>query len=275
MRCAIPEAAFRRAAGLLLVVLLVAAGASVGRGAATGDVTFPTAAPGEPLTVSGRLSRPDGPGPLPAIVLLHTCSGLAPYNLAYAEWLSRNGYAALVVNSFAPRHQTNVCGSGRNPSVREMAGDALGALAYLRAQPWTDASHVGVMGWSYGAMAALILSRQSFVDAAKPAGGGFRAAVALYPDCRLLASDTSIPLLLLLGGADNWTPPAACEALAPGLQNVEWHTYPGAHHAFDNEGFGNLTVTALGRYTMRYDPAAASQAHTHILDFLAKRLRAP
>lgn len=274
--------AIRYAAGLFAAALFASAPgpagpAAFGQGASSGEVHFPTVAQGNPLTLSGHLYRPDGPGPFPAMVLLHACGGLAPFNLAYGEWLSRSGYVALVVNSFSARHETNICGSENNPTPRDVAGDAIGALAYLRGQAFVDGSHVGVLGWSYGGMATLLLSSQAFIEAAQPQGDRFQAAVALYPDCRFLAADTTRPLLLLLAGADTWNPPGGCETVADALQRldrpVEWHVYPGAFHAFDEADFGNRTYIALGRYLMRYDPAVAADARARILSFLTKYLR--
>ena len=61
---------------------------------------------------------------------------------------------------------------------------------------------------------------------------------ALCSDQREAASWTSnIPLLVLFGTANVWTPLAPCQnfiagALARGSR-IELHTYPGAYHAFD------------------------------------------
>jgi dienelactone hydrolase len=63
-------------------------------------------------------------------------------------------------------------------------------------------------------------------------------AVAFYPGCadplRQRWQPTA-PLLMLLGGADDWTPAAPCEALARQAegQAVPVETYAGAYHGFD------------------------------------------
>src|SRR5262249_54696937 len=48
---------------------------------------------------------------------------------------------------------------------------------------------------------------------------------------------TTVPLLMLVGGKDDWTPPAPCEDLAQGAirakQPVEITVYPDALHSFD------------------------------------------
>jgi dienelactone hydrolase len=51
-------------------------------GCAAHATSFP-AAP-TPKTAFHSLYRPDGPGPFPAVVLLHTCAGLRPHVLGWA-----------------------------------------------------------------------------------------------------------------------------------------------------------------------------------------------
>lgn len=146
-------------------------------GCGTTQVRFPSLA-FDKQTVIGDVFRPKAEGRAPAVVLLHPCGGLAPFVYEWALWFQDKGYGAVVVDSFKPRAQTNVCSSGRNPSMIEVAGDAFGALAYLRGLEWIDGSRVTVMGFSYGAGATLYASRQQAIDAtpagAKGSGPGSR-----------------------------------------------------------------------------------------------------
>jgi dienelactone hydrolase len=194
----------------------------------------------------------------------------------WAQWLKAEGYVALVVDSFSPRGTTNVCRTLSNPTAYEVAGDAFGALAYLRSLPFVDRERIGVIGWSYGAMASLIAAGASFSKSVQPPGGGFRVAVPFYPSCSYLTHDTAIPVLLLLGEADDWTPPDLCVATAQELRNsgrtALWQVYPGATHGFDKAELENRTVTYLG-HTMRYDPAATADAEKRLRAFLTQYLR--
>jgi dienelactone hydrolase len=65
----------------------------------------------------GRLTRPSGDGPFPAIVLLHGCNGTgSPTNKHYSDWiymLQRWDYVSLLVDSFGPRGKSNICASGQ------------------------------------------------------------------------------------------------------------------------------------------------------------------
>jgi len=60
-----------------------------------------------------KLTKPDGEGPFPAIVLLHGCGGMKssyPHNWdkRLAEW----GYVSLQVDSLSPRGMSSICAGG-------------------------------------------------------------------------------------------------------------------------------------------------------------------
>ena len=181
--------------------------------------------------VPGTLYRPAGAGPFPAVVLLHGCGGLGASIYAWGRWLQAAGYEALVVNSMAPRSVKTVCVVGGHPTDRDQALDAFGALEYLRTLPEIDPHRAAVIGWSHGGGAALDIASATFVASALPAGGGFQAVIAFYPECTLLPRrGFSAPTLILIGSEDDWSPPQSCEAGVPPLQAagapLEWHLYP-------------------------------------------------
>ncbi|MBI3825618.1 MAG: dienelactone hydrolase family protein [Candidatus Rokubacteria bacterium] len=256
-------------AGALAVGLLLITG-----GCAT-VVRFPTASP-RPLTLSASLYRPEGDGPFPAVVLLHSCEGPKRNIPDWAALLRGEGYVILAVDSLSPRGATT-CQQG--VGTADVVGDAFGALAYLRTLPFVDAARIGVMGTSRGGRAALQASRASVMSTpAYHTSAGFRAAVALYPaECASeLGRDVAVPLLILLGGADDLAPPHGCVIIAKELQQagrtVVWKVYPGATHAFDERSlpFGGFRYSG---HTMRYDSDATRDAAIEVRDFLARHLR--
>ena len=101
---------------------------------ASESVNFPSALrqAGSAVQLSGYLYRPDGPGPFPAVVMLHGCSGLmtrsgkiAANARFWAEHLRDHGYVALLVDSFTARGIDEVCTGRHNLSaVRDRADDA-------------------------------------------------------------------------------------------------------------------------------------------------------
>lgn len=208
--------------------------------------------PAEPTpgTLFRSLREPEGSGPFPAVVLLHTCGGFGTPMGQWANLLQDRGYAAVLISSFAPRGITSVCGNWA-VSVDDVAGDALAALNHLRSRPGIDRERIAVMGFSYGAMAALRTASARY----RRHTPGFRAAVALYPSCvsprpdwswaaqeRLtnLYDDVDTPTLILAGEADQDTPnvgincASAVERLRRAGRPIEIKLYPGAGHAFDH-----------------------------------------
>lgn len=242
---------------------------------------------GAPTTLTGRFLRPAGSGPYPAVVLLHGCGGLynkggrvSARHLDWALTLRDQGYAVLMVDSFGPRGIDQVC-TRTDRAVRatvERKRDAWAALAYLQNRKDVDEERIAVMGWSQGAgtvLAAYGLGGK---------GAGFRAAIALYPGCRTPLKDSNWqpegPLLMLLGGKDEWTPPEPCLELAkrdPVKERTEVVVYPDAHHGFDLPSSPlrkrtNLATAPAGEATIGTDEAARKDAIARVSAFLAERL---
>ena len=110
--------------------------------------------------------------------------------------------------------------------------------------------------------------------------------IAFYPGgCKSLIDERVIrPLLVLIGGADDWTPAATCRRMADAMAmrgaDASIVVYPGAYHYFDVEG-RDLTVLAEvenelkpGGFgaTVAYEAAAAADARRQVEAFLAKHL---
>lgn len=186
-----------------------------------------------------ELLKPDGEGPFPGVVILHDCSGLGPRSSGsprrWANLLRKQGYAVAIPDSFSTRgFETGVCTDAAKDRARvapsRRVADAFEALAYLRAQAFVDAAHVGVMGGSHGGATTLLVANT-------PRANGFSAAVALYPGCNGIAPyHAQMPVLILAGELDDWTPAPICERLARAATGaaVRVKVYPGAHHSFDN-----------------------------------------
>jgi len=185
----------------------------------------------------------------PAIVLLHGCGGLRDARgalaLRHRDWAERFagwGFVTLAPDSFTPRGPRSVCSLRERAAHpwRERSEDGYAALAVLAARPDVDPTRILVLGWSHGGSTVTGLVRPDAPGRA--AGGrGFRAAVAFYPGCarpdRTRGWRTTMPLLVLHGEADDWTPAAACvelvrKASADGMP-MRLVTYPDAHHGFD------------------------------------------
>ena len=247
---------------------------------------------GTPTTLNGRFLRPAGTGPYPTVVLLHGCGGLynksgrvAARHLDWALKLRDQGYAVLMVDSFGPRGVDQVC-THTDRAVRatvERKRDAWAALAYLQSRKDVDNDRIAAMGWSQGAGAVLAAYGPGSKEGGK--GAGFRAAIAFYPGCKSPLKDSSWqpegPLLMLLGGRDDWTPPEPCLELAnrePVKERTEVIVYPDAHHGFDSpftplRKRSDLPNTPTGQATVGTNEAARKDAISRVTAFLAERLR--
>ncbi len=237
--------------------------------AAAENVAFEgTALSGAPLALGGLMTRPPGKGPSPAVVMLHGCSGLRPYHARWAERLAGWGYVALRVDSLGPRAMSSTCARPLELHPRARARDAHAARAYLARQPFVEAARIAVMGWSHGGWSVLYAVTNPGAKRRRP----FRAAVALYPWCLASLMFLDAPLLVLIGGADDWTPARRCRRMSPAGETAHRFTlkvYPGAHHGFDAEG-ADLVYRG---HTIRHHPAASADAIERVRAYLAARLR--
>ena len=261
--------ALRAAAG---AVLGVAAGVLAGCAGATSGTGLATTTPGGATEhIPMTLSRPDGEGPFPAVVIMHDCSGLGPRSSGapdrWARELVRAGYVVLIPDSFSTRgFSDGVCvdaSPGRNDvAPYRRVFDAYAALAHLRTLSFVDGRHVGVMGGSHGGSTTLAVMASVPGEPAaltRDKRTGFAAGVALYPGCvsrpgrgrsaRESATGGAItgaggvyvpvaPVLILIGEKDDWTLAEPCRELARESQAaghpVSITVYPGAHHSFDS-----------------------------------------
>ena len=202
--------------------------------------------PGTDIELKGQLYRPAGRGSFPAIVMLHGCSGmwarsgkpLSSYEF-WAEHFRDLGYVALLLDSFGPRREREICthSQRRITPQRERASDARAALMWLAGQAGVRGEDIHLAGWSNGGSAVLQALRPDESTTGQPS---FRSAIAFYPGCAQLLKGAfvpRVPLLILAGAEDDWTPAAKCQALARRAREagapVEIEVYEGAHHAFD------------------------------------------
>ncbi len=218
------------------------------------------------LIVSGRLSKPSGVGPFPAVVLLHGCDGIGAWNDAWMQRLMKWGYVVLEVDSFTPRSEVSICDSPSNVMTSSRALDAHGARNYLAALDLVDPAHIGVVGMSLGGEGVLSAVSTEVVSMFK----AFQAAVAFYPWCDDL-KEINAPLLTLIGAKDDWTPALRCKETLSKVRSdyeVDLKIYPEAYHWFDLEG---IDQQMLG-HTLRYNAYAASDAVMKVQQFLGQYL---
>ena len=218
--------------------------------------------------VSGQLFEPRGPGPHPAVVLLHACGGMTPHvTRDWPKYLVDLGYVVLAVDTIGSRGYAE-CG-GMPDRLEAQARDAYGALDYLATQPFVDARRVAVAGFSMGAITIneLILMRSP-----RPAGSAeFKAFASFYGRCVNMnpALMRDAPLLQVIPEKDNFA--RGCLQRAKTVR-MEAHLLPGAYHAFDQPQMTTVRPDRAGN-PMLYDAAATQRAQALLRDFLARNLK--
>jgi len=254
---------------LLSILLLVFCATD----AAAQSVHFPSVTAGGAKAgpeISGWLYRPAGQGASPAIVLAHTCGGVNPHTDVWGKLLVSWGYVVLAPDSFGPRGYKQVCTRGTLVSGSERVADVAGALDFLNAQPFVKKNVIGLIGHSHGGWTAVRAVQGSYGLANR----GLKAAVAYYPLCsQAYDRDVAVPLLILTGDKDDWTPADNCRKLQKaGLSRpelVEAVYYPNAYHSFDSKAPDR---NAFGHH-LGYDPKAAPDAEARTKAFFEKYLR--
>lgn len=266
-------------AGLLLVQPESASAAN----AQDVSIPAPQASKGD---FTGKLFRPAGAGPFPAVVALHGCGGLltksgkvATRETDWAERLVAAGYVVLLADSFTARGFRQICtlhDEDRTISPRNRADDARAAAEWLGQQPYVDKARLALMGWSHGAMTTLWTVRPDFLGSPPL----FKVAIALYPGCRAILKQKSwhpsVPLSLLIGADDDWTEPGPCKELAD-REGFRFVAYPGAYHGFDAPNSPvrvrkNLGAVRSGQAHVGTNPAAREAAIAEIMSTLSTSL---
>ncbi len=256
---------------LLALVLLLALAAT----AQTGRVTTRAIDyPGSEGDMPGNLYLPDGTAPLPGVLILHTVAGPGPNLEAFAKELAAAGYVTLTPDVFA-LHDFGPDGRTDHPLI---LGDLKGALDFLAAQPRVDPERLGVVGFSFGGRAAVLLAAAhparlravvvyyaiaSHAELGRPLAG--RAARAAPLSARVGALPA--PVLIHHGEADAVVPVEQARLLHRAIlaagKSSTLHTYPGADHLFN---------FSLGP-EVNFHPSAAKLSWARTLRFLNQHLK--
>ena len=272
---------------ILFAALVAAAAAAVGTAAAGEQVDIPQS----DTTLHGILFRPEGAGPFPSVVALHGCESLvdrsgkmAPHFADWGERLAAAGLAVVFPDSFGSRGLRTQCRvfERKVRSERERVADANAARLWLQSQTWAIKDRVSVVGWANGGVASLWAVQPH----SKPHDGvpDFRSAVAFYPGCRQLSDlawSARIPTLILIGKADDWTAPAACEQMVAGARGrsalASLVVYPDAYHEFDRPDYPLRELTGLantadgsGRAHIGTNTAARMDALMRVPEWLGR-----
>lgn len=238
-------------------------------------------------SLSNALFAPPGKdgARLPALVIFHTCGGISQHIRYWTEEALKEGYVVLVPD--AMRGLKSDCKSPPQIANARLVKDALDAVAHLAALPFVDPGRISVVGFSKGALVATWAASSNVARTLRPGTPAIASAVSVYGFCglsptrgrpqgvQILQPDTDRPLLMLMGGLDNETPPASCLERLPKLKEagapVAWHLYPEATHAWDSPDKDGFTKTAYNneRVTYKFDESVTADTRRRVFEFLS------
>jgi len=185
----------------------------------------------------GYLTQPASDGRFPGVVVIQEWWGLAPHIKEVADRFAQAGYLALAPDLYHGQLATEPDEARKLAMALERdraVAEILGAARYLQGLEEVSPKRICVVGFCMGGGLA--------ASAAAESDGELGAAVMFYGR-PLDPNDTAklqVPLLGLFGELDQGIPVEGVRAFAEELaahgKTHEIHVYPGAQHAFFNDG---------------------------------------
>jgi carboxymethylenebutenolidase len=209
---------------------------------------------------------PSGRGP--ALLLLQEIFGVSRYIQRRGADLADAGYVVLApelywrldatpIDESAPGAIEEAMGRAQQLDWSTTVQDAVAALHHLRARDEVSGG-TGVIGFCFGGGLAFNVAAIEQVDALVSYYG------SALPGLLDLAPNMTAPSLHHFGTADDYLDTEAVARIRAAVTSsgapVEFETYEGANHAFDNDVF------------MLHHPAASKLAWQRTLAFLAREL---
>lgn len=225
------------------------------------------------LRLSGRIARPDGPGPHPAILVMHSALGPDRQTGQRALDLARLRYVALAVDMY-----------GQGPARPELdympffqrfqeepdllRGRILAGYAALRALPEVDAGRIGAIGYCFGGQCVLELARS---------GADVRSVVSFHGLLRTgrlaVAGEVKARMLVITGAKDPFVPLGDIASFQEEMDaaGADWQvtTYGEGYHSFTAPDVAELNIAGT-----RYDPLLDRLSWAQATAFLEATLEA-
>jgi len=197
-----------------------------------------------------QVMRPDGNLPIrrwlpttgsgSGVLVLHEIFGVSPYVEARCADLADAGYVVYAPELYfrlgrmtfledSPSYVQEGVGASQRLDWEQTSADASAALGALRAEV---EGRVGIVGFCFGGGLGFQVAARDIPDALVSYYG------SAIPGLLALAPRVTCPSLHHWGLADSFFPPTVVEEVERAVTSTEppaqFHTYPGAEHAFDN-----------------------------------------
>jgi dienelactone hydrolase len=238
------------------------------------------------IKTNHKVYIPEGKGPFPVILAFPGCSGVSldasetdagrpgdegdrlfrRHYSRMAGRLQKEGFMVLLVDYLTAEGVSNTCGWEIHPKrVGEYVKET---TSFVKTIPNIDTTQINVIGWSHGGEGVL-----AWLSKLGNEQENIKSVITIYPGCSSIDLwKTSLPLLMILGEADDIALPNVCNSLIKSLHNqdnVHVRSYPNARHGFDlTEGPTELSVgdgLTIGR-----NQKAGAEAWNEIFKFLKK-----
>jgi len=223
-------------------------------------VTYPSPG-GNSGQMRGYLVQPAGPGPIPAVLVIHETRGLNTYIEDVARRLAVDGFLALAPDGLHPAGgYPGNDDDGRDVQAKldqgKLRTDMLNGARFLKTHALSSGK-LGITGFCWGGGVVNWLATQL--------GADLQAGVPYYGPAAETASVPLIKAPLLIHYAENdprinGLHPAFETAMKEAGVRFESHTYPGTQHGFHNNS------------TPRYVEAAAKLSWERTVGFFRKHL---
>ena len=185
-----------------------------------------------PIEITGYLQLPKGTDKVPIVIYTHSSGGPGDYvwnDFVYhsTQNLLKEGIGVLYIDNFCPRGARATWRDQSKVPLINGAIDAMMALKVLQSHPRSNGKF-GTTGHSRGGTNSLFLADVKFTSKFLEGTKGFDAILPEAAECRMagffaepeLTSNTT--LLVVHGGADDWTLAKFCKEHAERIKAVSY-----------------------------------------------------
>jgi len=237
------------------------------------------------INTAGQLRIPRGATEkVPAVLILHSSSGVDSTGAFYAKKLNKQGIATFELDLWGGRGLSGGS-AGRPETPHETLPDVFSALAFLGTHPAIDTENIGVLGFSWGGVLSLLTANEAVMQVSG-LPFRFKGHIAHYPVCWVynnvpgfeLSGLTGADVLIQSGELDDYDLPTTCPTMVENLsetdrENVEVNMYANAYHAWDRlepewivqDPFAHLG--AGGQVTLSPNKRIARKSRKEVLSF--------
>jgi dienelactone hydrolase len=205
--------------------------------------------------LQGHIAVPPGPGPHPAVLVMHESRGLGEQVLSRARMLAGQGYVALASDMYGRGVDVwNAEGDGTlmltlNKQPERLSGRILAGFEVLKARPEVDPGRIGAIGFCFGGQCVLDLARS---------GADVKSVVSFHGllNTKLPAKPGTVKakVLVLTGARDPYAPLEHVDAFREEMvaAGADWQVtiYGEGYHAFTDPNAADMADVP----GLRYDP---------------------